>query len=108
MTWTTSPARLSDFVGQHEWLSTSPESGFVRVPMAERRDATGVDVIRGVVLARLGSNAYTTEPITDRSDWYEVLADIFDLRFDKAAPERRERLWVTILEAHRAWETAQH
>jgi N-hydroxyarylamine O-acetyltransferase len=108
MTWTASPARLSDFVRQHEWLSTSPESGFVQVPMAERRDATGVDVIRGVVLARLGSNAYTTEPITDRSEWFKVLADTFDLRFDTAAPERRERLWVTILEAHRAWEAAQH
>ncbi|MGZ4490589.1 MAG: arylamine N-acetyltransferase [Nocardioidaceae bacterium] len=60
MTWTTSPALASDFVAQHEWLSTSPESGFVRVPMAERRDATGVDVIRGVVLARVG--AAPTEP----------------------------------------------
>jgi hypothetical protein len=93
MTWTTSPARLSDFVAQHEWLSTAPEAGFVRVPMAERRDATGVDVIRGIALARVGANAHTTAPITDRSEWFEVLADIFDLPFDTARPEWRDRLW---------------
>jgi arylamine N-acetyltransferase len=107
MTWTTTPALLSDFAAQHERLSTSPESGFVRVPMAERRDATGVDVIRGVILARMGDNAYTAEPITDRSEWFEVLADIFDLRFDTASPEWRVRLWDAVIEAHQAWEASQ-
>jgi N-hydroxyarylamine O-acetyltransferase len=107
MTWMTRPALASDFIAQHEWLSTSPESGFVRVPMAERRDATGVDVIRGVVLARVGANAFTAEPITDRSEWFEVLATIFDLRFDTAPPEWRGRLWEAVLEAHRAWEASQ-
>jgi hypothetical protein len=74
--------------------------------MAERRDATGVDVIREVVLAPVGANAHTAEPITDRSEWFEVLAEIFDLRFDTAPHEWRERLWDTIFEAHRAWEAA--
>lgn len=104
MTWTTGPARPSDFLARHEWLSTSPESGFVQVPMAERRDATGVDVIRGLVLARIGSNAFTAEPITRRSEWFGVLADVFDLRFE--APELRDRLWDAVLDAHRAWEAA--
>ena len=107
MTWTTGPARASDFVAQHEWLSTSPESGFVRVPMAERRDATGADVIRGVVLARVGANAFTGEPITRRTEWFEVLADVFDLRFDATSPAWRTRLWEAVLEAHRAWEATQ-
>jgi N-hydroxyarylamine O-acetyltransferase len=107
MTWTTSPAHASDFLAQHEWLSTSPESGFVRVPMAERRDATGVDVIRGLVLARVGVNAFTAEPITRRSEWFEVLADVFDLRFDGSTPEWRGRLWEAVNQAHRAWESSQ-
>jgi arylamine N-acetyltransferase len=106
MTWTTGPALASDFVAQHEWLSTSPDSGFVRVPMAERRDATGVDVIRGVVLARIGANANVREPITDQSAWFEVLASVFDLRFDTASPQWRGRLWDAVLRAHRAWEAA--
>jgi N-hydroxyarylamine O-acetyltransferase len=107
MSWTTGPARASDFAARHEWLSTSPDSGFVRVPMAERRDATGVDVIRGLVLARVGTNAFTGEPITRRSEWFDVLADVFDLRFDETPPEWRGRLWDAVTEAHRAWEASQ-
>lgn len=107
MTWTTGPARLIDFAAKHEWLSTSPDSGFVQVPMAERRDATGVDVIRGLVLARIGANAFTGEPITRRSEWFDVLADVFNLRFDATPPESRQRLWESIVIAHRAWEASQ-
>jgi N-hydroxyarylamine O-acetyltransferase len=107
MTWTTGTASPSDFIAQHQWLSTSPESGFVQVPMAERRDATGVDVIRGVVLARVGANASTAEPIARESEWLEVLAEVFDLRFDATPPESRRRLWDRVLAAHRAWEASQ-
>ena len=107
MTWTTGPASGSDFVVEHEWLSASPESPFVQVPMAERRDATGMDVIRGVVLARVGTNAFTAEPITAQAEWFDALADVFDLRFDATPAESRQHLWDTVLAAHRVWE-AQH
>lgn len=90
MTWTTGPALPTDFLAQHDWLSTSPESGLEQVPMAERRDASGVDVIRGVVLARVGANAFTAEPITRQSEWFDVLADVFDLRFDATRPSRAD------------------
>ena len=104
MTWSGGDAVLADFTAQHHWLSTSPESGFVQVPMAERRDATGVDVIRGLVLARIGAHAFTAEPITRQSEWFDVLADVFDLRFETAPPESRRRLWDRVLDTHRAWQ----
>ncbi len=107
MTWTTGSAVLTDFQAQHEWLSTSADSGFVQVPMAERRDATGVDVIRGVVLARIGSNAFTAEPILRQAEWFDTLADVFDLRLYDSQPDTRERLWETVLRGHRAWEARQ-
>jgi hypothetical protein len=42
------PASMSDFAERHEPLSNSPESGFVRVFSAQRRDAHGVDILRAV------------------------------------------------------------
>ena len=75
--------------------------------MAERRDATGVDVIRGVVLARVGSNAFTADPIMQQAEWFDTLADVFDLRFDTSPPESRQRLWDRVIAAHRAWEASQ-
>lgn len=101
MSWTDGEACLDDFAAQHAWLSTAAESGFVQVPMAERRDATGVDVVRGLVRSRIGDGARTDEPVTDREEWFDLLADLFDLRFE---PEQRDRLWVSVLESHRRWE----
>lgn len=107
MTWTTGEAVASDFAAQHEWLSTSPDSGFVRVPMAERRDLDGADVIRGLVLSRVGAGAFTGEPITRRSAWFEALADVFGLRFEASEPGYREHLWQAVNEAHQAWDAAR-
>ncbi|MFG2793412.1 arylamine N-acetyltransferase [Streptomyces sp. NPDC048419] len=107
MTWTVADARLSDFEAQHQWLSTSPESGFVQVPMAERRDATGADVIRGLVLSRIGDGARTDEHVTRRAEWFDLLADRFDLRLHGMPAETHERLWTNVLTAHHRWQESQ-
>ncbi|GAC1388411.1 MAG: arylamine N-acetyltransferase [Acidimicrobiales bacterium] len=104
MGWSTIAAEMTDFAPKHEWLSTSPDSGFVRVPMAEQRDATGVDVVRGLILSRVGEGATSYEPLTHRKEWFACLADIFGLRFGASAPESLDRLWDGALAAHRAWE----
>jgi len=106
MAWDAGAARLDAFAAQHEWLSTSPESGFVQVPMAERRDAKGVDVIRGLVLCRIGSGARTDEPLQQRADYFAVLADVFGLGLDHMPRPVRDRLWKRVTVAHRAWEAA--
>ena len=106
MSWTTAVAELSEFAAKHAWLSTSPDSPFMQVAMAEHRDANGVDAIRGLVLTRIGDGAASSEPLTKRTDWFGVLADVFDLRFDGSAPEALDHLWEGVLAAHRAWEAA--
>lgn len=107
MHWTTDAAELGDFRAQHRRLSTAPDSGFVKVAMAERRDAGGVDVVRGLVRSRIGAGAFTAEPVTNRSEWFGVLADLFDVRFDASAPGTCDRLWATVLDGHRRWEAEQ-
>lgn len=108
MTWTSRQASMADFEAKHRWLSTAPDSGFVQVAMAERRDATGVDVIRGLIVSRIGAGSHVAEPVTVRTEWFEVLADLFDLRFDTSTAEARDRLWTTVLTAHRRWEATQN
>jgi hypothetical protein len=107
MTWTSGDARPADFAAQHEWLSSAPDSGFVRVPMAERRDATGVDVVRGLVLSRVGSGARTGQPITRRDEWFAMVADLFDLRFEHSTRGAVDRLWERVVATHQEWERAQ-
>jgi arylamine N-acetyltransferase len=106
MSWTTAEADMDEFTAKHAWLSTSPDSPFLQVAMAEHRDATGVDVIRGLVLTRVGDRAATSEPLTERTDWFGALADVFDLRFDGTAPEALDHLWDGAVAKHRAWEAS--
>jgi N-hydroxyarylamine O-acetyltransferase len=100
MTWTEGHARITDFETKHHWLSTSPDSPFRQVPMAERRDANGIDVIRGLILTRIGDGAHTAEPVTRRAEWFDLLADVFDLSFHTSTVEARDRLWNNVLAAH--------
>lgn len=102
MTWDMAEAGLDDFAQQHQRLSTSPESGFVQVPMAERRDATGVDVVRGLLMSRIGEGA-RSEAVTDRDAWFDALAQLFGLRLDRLEPEARDRLWTSAATAHQRW-----
>ena len=106
MSWRSAPATMQDFAERHAWLSTSPDSGFVRVGTAQRRDATGVDILRGLVLTRVGEGAAPAEPLTDRADWFGALADVFGLRFEAVDPEALDRLWERSVAAHERWEEA--
>jgi len=106
MSWTTAAAEMGEFAAKHAWLSTSPDSPFLSVAMAEHRDATGVDVIRGLILTRVGDGATSSEPLTNKTDWFAALADVFDLRFEATAPETLDHLWDQVVATHHAWDAA--
>ena len=81
MSWQPDEASIDAFTERHAWLSTSPGSGFVRFLTVQRRDATGADVLRGLVLKRVAVK--TTERILEsQSELFEVLGDLFGLDVD--------------------------
>ena len=106
MSWRMSAATMDDFAERNRVLSTSPESGFVRICTVQRRDATGVDIMRGLTLSRVGEGSAPDEPLTDRADWFGALADVFELRLDSVPVETLDRLWERCLGAHLEWEAA--
>jgi N-hydroxyarylamine O-acetyltransferase len=103
MSWRSAAATMADFTDRHRQLSTSAESGFVRVATVQRRDATGVDSVRGLMLSRHGEQASDPVALTDRDDWFEALADVFALRFEGVEPAVLDRLWDRCLSKHEAW-----
>jgi N-hydroxyarylamine O-acetyltransferase len=88
----------------HEYLSTAPESGFVRVSVVQRRDATGADVLRGLVLTRLGADSSAGRVLGTPSEWHDALAETFGLRLDDVGESDRVRPWERILAAHEEYE----
>ena len=103
MAWRSPTTTMTAFEARHEWLSTSPDSGFVRVATAHRRDSGGVDIVRGLVLTRVEDSAQVVAELTERAEWFGVLADVFGLRFEHTAPEALDALWDRTLAGHRAW-----
>ncbi|GAA4061827.1 arylamine N-acetyltransferase family protein [Nonomuraea soli] len=95
------PAEMSAFAQKHEYLTTSPESGFVRVATVQRRDSAGVDSLRGLTLTRNGQLVATLET---PGDYFAALADVFGLNFGAFD---RERLWARVWQAHKEWLAAR-
>jgi N-hydroxyarylamine O-acetyltransferase len=103
MSWRSATTTMDAFEERHRWLSTSPESGFVRVATAQRRDDEGVDILRGMVLTRVADGVQAGADLTQRADWFDALAEVFGLRFVYTAPEALDRLWERTLAGHHAW-----
>jgi N-hydroxyarylamine O-acetyltransferase len=103
MSWqaatTTSMAAFADW---HTSLSTDPESGFVRIFTAQLRDATGVTVLRGLLLRRIGADPSTVVLDTPAA-LADALADLFGLDLGRLPPAVRADLWDRLRGQHEAW-----
>jgi N-hydroxyarylamine O-acetyltransferase len=102
MTFSRKPAKMPEFVGMHQFLATSSESHFARTVTAQRRDSTGVDILRGLVLKRLGSNASKAE-FESSSEWFDMLADVFQLPLAAVTTDAKQALWNKSFATHVAW-----
>ena len=92
------PAEMADFAEKHAWLSTAPESGFVRVCVIQRRDAAGVDTLRALTLNRHGAKELVDSP----DAWWTAAADVFGITPDLFTADERDRLWRKVVTQHKA------
>jgi len=97
-------ATTADFVARHEYLSTSPESGFVRTCAVQRRHAGGVDALSGRVLRLANQPPRTLET---QDDWCGALRDVFDLPLHDVDADARDALWCRVSGAHETWLSAR-
>ena len=96
-------ATVDDFTARHEILSTSPESSFVRTCSVQRRDADGVDALIGCVLRRDGLAGTSSRTIETQDEWFQALADVFDLPLTDVDAGERDALWRRVRATHEAW-----
>jgi N-hydroxyarylamine O-acetyltransferase len=91
----------------HQLLSMSPESGFVTTATAQRRDATGVDILRSCTLTRTEASG-TSRTVLDRPEaWFAALADVFGIELADVGPDERRALWDRVRAQHEAWTSQQ-
>lgn len=103
MAFRSTPASIDDFAARNAQLSTAPDSGFVKVVTAQRRDATGVDVLRGQMLRRVDGTTGGERVLATQREWFEALADVFSLRPRDVSTDQADHLWRRVHAAHQAW-----
>jgi hypothetical protein len=77
----------------------------VKVLTVQRRDADGVDALRGLSLRRIGGGGFETT-LTTRAELLETLHDRFGFDADVFDGEPFDRLWEHVHRAHLKWEAA--
>ena len=102
MSWRASPADMGDFAARHVRLSTSPDSQFVKLLTLLRRDATGVDALRGLTLGRYGSNAASATLATE-ADLRQALGDVFGIDVSAIDGTAFTTMWERVHASHLSW-----
>lgn len=95
------PVGMAAFAARHVFLSTSPESGFVRVPTAQRRQGDRVTIVRACTFTRVGAGIDELHVVDRRADWFALLADEFGLTYADVDPAALDRLWAVVSTSHR-------
>ncbi len=93
---------MSAFTARDVQLSTSPESGFVRVPTAQRRRVDGLTIVRACTFTRAGADLLEPVIVDRRVDWFSLMADEFGLTYEGVDPVALDRLWRVVHAAHEA------
>ena len=107
MNFRSAVATIDDFAPRHEVLSTSPDSGFVRTVTAQRRQHDRVSALRALTLKTVDTGGAHTTYVTDRDDWFALLADEFYLPLDGVDIAAKDRLWKSASASHEEWAATQ-
>ncbi|GIF62463.1 arylamine N-acetyltransferase [Asanoa ishikariensis] len=102
MDFRTAEAMPADFAAMHVELTTSPESGFVRTLTAQRRHVAGADILRGLTLTTVSATGIARRDVTNREEWWAMLAGLFNLGLDDVTAEERTALWDRVRATHEA------
>jgi arylamine N-acetyltransferase len=97
------PVAMAQFQERHAFLSTSPDSGFVRVMKLLRREPDAAYGLTGCVLHRQDAAGRDERVLTSQSDWFDAVADVFGMPLVDVDAVSRDYVWQWLLASHEDW-----
>jgi arylamine N-acetyltransferase len=103
VTVTSRPSDPTPVEEAHRRLSTDPESPFRRLLVCQRRDATGVETVRGVLWSRVEPGRHEERELAGFDDWCSVIQDRIGLPLKGFDGSGLRDLFERMLAVHREW-----
>lgn len=97
---------LEEFKPKHEFYSRSPESPWIKLFLVRHRHATGSNELRGCIWTRRDSKAIVKTELRTKSQWLEVLGDVFQEHLVSYSQLERDELWKRVWKYHEEWKKA--
>lgn len=99
-------ASTADFAAMHAELSTSPDSGFVRIATVQRRTEGGVEILRGAVHSTVTSARIESSEVGSADEWWRIVIDGFGLGYADVPADERLEIWNRVRRTHEHWDAA--
>jgi arylamine N-acetyltransferase len=94
---------LEEFKPKHEFYSRSPESPWFQLFLVRQRHATGSNELRGCIWSKRGIDGIEKIELRTKSQWLEVLGDVFQEHLVSYSKLERDDLWKRVWNYHEEW-----
>jgi arylamine N-acetyltransferase len=97
---------LEEFQPKHEFYSRSPDSPWIKLFLVRQRHAAGSNELRGCIWTRRDGNGMEKIELRTKSQWLEVLGDVFQEHLVHYSKLERDDLWKQVWSYHEEWKKA--
>jgi arylamine N-acetyltransferase len=94
---------LEAFKPKHEFLSRSPASPWMKLVLVQQIHAEGSNELRGCIWSRRGIRGTEKTELRTKSQWLEVLGDVFQEHLVSYSKLERDELWKRVWRYHEEW-----
>ncbi|MFD1773099.1 arylamine N-acetyltransferase family protein [Paenibacillus rhizophilus] len=94
---------MKEFEQKHDHYSRSAESPWMNLFLIQHRHASGSNELRGCIWSKREKTGVEKVEIRNKSQWFEVLGDIFGEHLVNYSSQERDDLWKKVLRNHEEW-----
>ena len=94
---------LELFQSNHAFYSRSPESPWIELFIVRQRHEQGMNELKGCIWRKWSGNTLDKIEISSKSEWFEILADIFNEPLVNYSMLERDLIWDKVYRQHQNW-----
>ncbi|WP_282937264.1 arylamine N-acetyltransferase [Paenibacillus sp. RC67] len=98
---------LEEFKPKHEFYSRSPESPWMNIFLIRQRTADESNELRGCRWSKRDKNGLTQIEMKSKSQWLDVLGDVFGEHLVNYSSLERDDLWRRVEASHIEWKASK-